>query len=43
MKQVEAAVKGECEGCFYHDNKIDCLEIDCQDGYVWIQEKGDEK
>lgn len=39
MKQVKAAVNGECEGCFYHDNKIDCMEIDCQDGYIWVQEK----
>lgn len=42
MKQVKALIKGECDGCYYHDNKIDCVEVDCRDGEIWVEGEGNE-
>ena len=41
MKQVDAVAKGECEGCYYRENKIICIHLPCSDDKIWVQE--DEK
>ena len=38
MKQVEAVYKYHCDGCYYFENKIDCLEIKCSDDKIWVRE-----